>query len=53
MGHAGAIVGGEEDTAELKWLLCECGIIVMESPAEIGKMMADLMGLRHDLFINF
>ena len=47
MGHAGAIVGGEEDTAEAKMaIMRECGIIVAESPAEIGKMMADLMGLR-------
>jgi succinyl-CoA synthetase alpha subunit len=46
MGHAGAIVGGKEDTAEAKMaILRECGITVAESPAEIGKMMAELMGV--------
>ncbi len=44
MGHAGAIVGGTEDTAEAKIdIMRECGIKVAESPAEIGKMMAELM----------
>jgi succinyl-CoA synthetase alpha subunit len=44
MGHAGAIVGGKYDTAEAKMaILRECGITVAESPAEIGKMMAELM----------
>ena len=44
MGHAGAIVGGREDTAEAKMVIMrECGITVAESPAEIGKMMAELM----------
>lgn len=42
MGHAGAIVGGEDDTAEAKMaVLRECGITVAESPAEIGKLMAE------------
>ena len=46
MGHAGAIVGGEDDTAAAKMaILRECGITVAESPAEIGKMMAKLMGV--------
>ena len=46
MGHAGAIVGGKDDTAEAKiTILRECGITVAESPAEIGKMMAELMGV--------
>jgi len=46
MGHAGAIVGGTEDTAEAKMkIMRECGIIVAESPAEIGKLMAERMGL--------
>jgi succinyl-CoA synthetase alpha subunit len=46
MGHAGAIVGGAEDTAEAKMaIMRECGITVAESPAEIGKMMAELMGV--------
>lgn len=44
MGHAGAIVGGADDTAEAKMrILRECGISVAESPAVIGKMMAELM----------
>jgi len=42
MGHAGAIVGGKDDTAEAKMkILRDCGIIVAESPAEIGKLMAE------------
>ena len=45
MGHAGAIVGGKDDTAEAKMaILRECGITVAESPAEIGKLMAEKMG---------
>ncbi len=41
MGHAGAIVGGAEDTAEAKMkILAECGIHVVQSPADIGKTMA-------------
>tara|TARA_B100000700_G_C15023009_1_gene846716 strand:- start:1462 stop:2334 length:873 start_codon:yes stop_codon:yes gene_type:complete len=44
MGHAGAIVGGKDDTAEAKMaILRECGITVAESPAEIGKLMAQEM----------
>lgn len=44
MGHAGAIVGGKDDTAAAKIaILRECGITVSESPAQIGQMMADLM----------
>jgi len=46
MGHAGAIVGGKDDTAEAKMeILRECGITVAESPAEIGKLMAQEMGV--------
>jgi len=46
MGHAGAIVGGKDDTAEAKMaILRECGITVAESPAEIGKLMAEHMGI--------
>ena len=46
MGHAGAIVGGKDDTAEAKMaILRECGITVAESPAEIGKLMAKLVSL--------
>ena len=37
MGHAGAIVGGEEDTASAKKkVMRECGVLVCDSPAEIG-----------------
>jgi succinyl-CoA synthetase alpha subunit len=44
MGHAGAIVGGAEDTAAAKMkILRECGINVVESPAEIGSTMAKVM----------
>jgi len=40
MGHAGAIVGGAEDTAAAKMkIMEECGITVVESPAEIGETM--------------
>ena len=45
MGHAGAIVGGEEDTAAAKMkIMEECGIHVVQSPADIGKMMAQIIG---------
>lgn len=41
MGHAGAIIGGKDDTAAAKMaIMRECGIIVAESPAEIGVNMA-------------
>jgi succinyl-CoA synthetase alpha subunit len=44
MGHAGAIVGGAEDTAQAKMkIMRECGIHVCESPAEIGKTMAAVL----------
>ena len=44
MGHAGAIVGGAEDTAEAKKkVMRECGIHVVDSPAEIGKKVAEVM----------
>ena len=43
MGHAGAIVGGAEDTAEAKMkIMEECGIHVVQSPADIGKTMAQV-----------
>ena len=46
MGHAGAIVGGKDDTAAAKMaILRECGIKVADSPAEIGQLMAELMGV--------
>ena len=45
MGHAGAIIGGSDDTAEAKMrIMRECGIHVSESPADIGKRMAEAMG---------
>ncbi len=41
MGHAGAIVGGADDTAAAKMkIMRECGINVVDSPADIGKTMA-------------
>ncbi len=44
MGHAGAIVGGKDDTAEAKMaIMRECGIHVVESPAVIGKTMAAVL----------
>ncbi|TXD84139.1 succinate--CoA ligase subunit alpha [Subsaximicrobium wynnwilliamsii] len=44
MGHAGAIVGGSDDTAQAKKaILKECGIHVVESPAEIGKKVAEVL----------
>ncbi len=44
MGHAGAIVGGADDTAQAKMrILAENGIHVVESPAEIGKKMAEIL----------
>ncbi|MBD0278195.1 MAG: succinate--CoA ligase subunit alpha [Bacteroidota bacterium] len=44
MGHAGAIVGGAEDTAAAKMkIMGECGIHVVQSPANIGKTMAEVM----------
>jgi succinyl-CoA synthetase alpha subunit len=45
MGHAGAIVGGADDTAEAKKrIMRECGIHVVDSPAEIGKKVKEVMG---------
>lgn len=44
MGHAGAIVGGADDTASAKMkIMAECGINVVASPADIGKQMAAVM----------
>lgn len=44
MGHAGAIVGGSEDTAEAKKkVMRACGIHVVDSPADIGKKVAQIM----------
>lgn len=45
MGHAGAIVGGADDTAEAKKkIMKSCGIHVVDSPADIGKQVAALIG---------
>jgi succinyl-CoA synthetase alpha subunit len=47
MGHAGAIVGGHEDTAEAKMkIMQECGIHVVNSPADIGTTMKKALGLK-------
>jgi succinyl-CoA synthetase alpha subunit len=44
MGHAGAIVGGADDTAAAKMkIMAECGIHVVASPANIGQTMADVL----------
>jgi succinyl-CoA synthetase alpha subunit len=44
MGHAGAIVGGSEDTAEAKKrIMKECGIHVVDSPAQIGAKVAEVL----------
>lgn len=45
MGHAGAIIGGEDDTAAAKMkIMAECGIHVVSSPATIGATMAKALG---------
>jgi succinyl-CoA synthetase alpha subunit len=45
MGHAGAIIGGADDTAEAKMkIMAECGIHVCKSPAEIGDVMLKALG---------
>jgi len=45
MGHAGAIVGGDDDTAQAKKkIMRECGIHVVDSPAEIGRKMLEILG---------
>jgi succinyl-CoA synthetase alpha subunit len=45
MGHAGAIVGGADDTAQAKMkILRENGIHVVESPAKIGEKVAEILG---------
>lgn len=44
MGHAGAIVGGSDDTAQAKKrIMRECGMYVVDSPAEIGKKVAEVL----------
>ena len=45
MGHAGAIIGGKADTAEAKkTILRECGVHVVDSPAELGSKMLEVLG---------
>jgi succinyl-CoA synthetase alpha subunit len=44
MGHAGAIIGGADDTAAAKMkIMSECGVHVVASPADIGKKMAEVL----------
>lgn len=46
MGHAGAIVGGKDDTAEAKMrIMAECGIHVCKSPADLGVTMARVLSV--------
>ena len=48
MGHAGAIVGGKDDTAQAKKeIMKSCGIHIVDSPAEIGKKVAEV--LKHNV----
>ena len=45
MGHAGAIIGGADDTAAAKMkIMSECGIHVVQSPADIGQTMLQVLG---------
>lgn len=45
MGHAGAIIGGADDTAEAKMkIMRECGLYVVESPAQLGSTMLKALG---------
>lgn len=45
MGHAGAIIGGADDTAEAKMkIMAECGLHVVNSPADIGDTIAKAIG---------
>ena len=46
MGHAGAIIGGADDTAAAKMkIMAQCGIKVVASPADIGKTIAELLAV--------
>ncbi len=48
MGHAGAIIGGAADTAEAKMkIMKECGLFVVESPADLGITMVKALSLRN------
>lgn len=47
MGHAGAIIGGKDDTAAAKMkIMAECGLHVVDSPAEIGNKMAEILSVQ-------
>lgn len=47
MGHAGAIIGGANDTAQAKMeSLRHCGVLVAESPADLGRSIATAIGLK-------
>ena len=47
MGHAGAIIGGAEDTAEAKMkIMRECGLHVVESPANLGSTMVEALKVK-------
>lgn len=47
MGHAGAIIGGKDDTAEAKMkIMGECGLHVVSSPAEIGAKIAEVLSAK-------
>ena len=47
MGHAGAIIGGTEDTAAAKMkIMRACGLIVVESPADLGSTMAEALKIK-------
>jgi succinyl-CoA synthetase alpha subunit len=47
MGHAGAIVGGDDDTAAAKMrIMTECGIHVVDSPAQIGRKVVEVLAMR-------
>jgi succinyl-CoA synthetase alpha subunit len=47
MGHAGAIIGGKSDTAEAKMeIMAQCGIHVVQSPAEIGSAMVRALTIK-------
>ena len=44
MGHAGAIIGGKDDTAVAKMkIMRKCGLNVVSSPAEIGNKMSEVL----------
>ena len=44
MGHAGAIIGGKDDTAEAKMkIMRECNLVVAKSPANIGSKLKGLL----------